>query len=77
MPWNEPFNEVQVVRVNGPRTIINLNKRYHPGLNDLEVLLNGIEAVAGKDYEETDAYTVTFLFELKQNDTVIFRRRKQ
>jgi hypothetical protein len=73
MPWNEPFTREEVYRPSQPTTVFSLKNKYHPGLGEVEVWYNGIRAVLGQDYVETDMYTITFLYPVQPGDIVIFR----
>lgn len=43
---------------------------YAPGYNEIEVYLNGIKQTVGRDYQETNATTITFTDELAEGDEV-------
>lgn len=73
MGWNEPFAIEEVYQPTEPTTVFHLQHRYHPELGELEVLYNGIKAVCGQDYQETNMYTITFQEPVQPGDTVIFR----
>jgi hypothetical protein len=70
--WNEPYNyqEEHVATIEGQR-VINLGRKYQPGGGVLLVFINGMLARKGIDYEETNAYTITFLDDLRPGDVVL------
>lgn len=53
------------------QTVIKLNHPYVMGSGELMVYLNGMVAVLGEDYDETDNTTITFRFQLSSQDVVI------
>ena len=53
------------------QTVFNLSDiSYTPGVNNLQVYVNGVAQVAGIDYQETDSTTITFLSALNAGDAV-------
>lgn len=63
----------EVYRATQGQRIFGLAGSYTPGINELKVLLGGMEMTVDVDYLETDHKTVTFLYDLDANDLVKFR----
>lgn len=52
-----------------------LQKTYKMGSHQLEVYVNGLRMVLGRDHLETDDHTIDFLFEMEKDDLVLFMVR--
>lgn len=53
------------------QTAITIGHPYVVGASELKVYLNGVIAIIGNDYVETDNQTITFNFQLSHEDLVI------
>lgn len=70
------------VRVNSYRTVVDLERiiklpgdmYYTPGINNLEVYVDGLLQTVGVDYFESDAETITFANGLPTNSLVTFKK---
>lgn len=60
------------VTIDGQRTFV-LGRTYEVGSKQLEVYLDGLLMVAGRDYVETNDHTVDFLFDLEDESIVLFK----
>lgn len=54
------------------QTVFSLGGTYRPGMNELQVYVNGVRQMLNVDYTETDNRTVTFLYPLEEGDLVLF-----
>ena len=70
MQWNEPYREVDEYKIGTSTRIVNLDRKYTPGLGQIKVYYNGISAINGREYEELNSTTLLFTFDLQSGDTV-------
>jgi hypothetical protein len=76
MAWNEPYVKTETVKITAPTAIVTTPTKYHPGLGDLVVYLNGSYMIKGKEYTELTPYSIQFIEDLEQGDTVVFHYQK-
>jgi len=75
--WNEPYNFQNTLDISStPTRVINLPQQYRPGSGDLLVFLNGVLARRDIDYREINNYTIEFLEDLVEGDTIFFQLQK-
>lgn len=65
----------QEIRAVDHQTTFQLDKTFRKGTRQLEVLLNGLRMVQDDDYRELTDSSVEFLFELNEDDLVVFQVR--
>lgn len=76
MSWNEPYKISNSVDIMGVQRVVTTPSRYMPGQGDLTVYYNGLYAIQGKDYVELTPYSIEFLYDVEEGDTVVFHHQK-
>ena len=71
--WNELSLVEEAICVTETKSVFTLTNQYKVGMGELEVYYNGLRALKDFEYEEVNANTVRFLFNLNPPDIAIFR----